>query len=141
MTAFIQYIRFMMWEELVYFAPVIYAVVVSLISGLFFQRYYKTGWGKTLCLLFLFSVNIAFALLVMSPEAKYKSLQVTKADMAWTLAHCRIDVMYAQKATLFSKARDAWRCPDGVTRYLSVEYRGKGDGSDADDKTERRGGE
>jgi hypothetical protein len=48
-----------------------------------------------------------------------------KQDVIYTLKNCRVSAFEAQQAGFLAKAKDAWSCPDGVTRYMDVKYRDK----------------
>ena len=55
----------------------------------------------------------------------YKQIQTNKQDVIYTLKNCRVSAFEAQQAGFLAKAKDAWSCPDGVTRYMDVKYRDK----------------
>ncbi|EPK3263632.1 hypothetical protein MFB87_005461, partial [Klebsiella pneumoniae] len=61
----------------------------------------------------------------LEPESTYKQIQTRKQDVIYTLKNCRISAFEAQQAGFLAKAKDAWSCPDGVTRYMDVRYRDK----------------
>lgn len=60
---------------------------------------------------------------LLNPESKYKAILTNKEDTEYTLQHCKISAFNAQPERQYTRAKDAWSCPDGITRYLSVEYR------------------
>ncbi|MEQ0076698.1 hypothetical protein [Klebsiella sp. CN_Kp116] len=64
------------------------------------------------------------ALGILSPEDTYKETIFRKNDIKYTLTNCKISAFDAQQG--FNGKKDAWACPDGITRYLPVKYRGKG---------------
>ena len=61
----------------------------------------------------------------IEPESTYKQIQTNKQDVIYTLKNCRVSAFEAQQAGFLAKAKDAWSCPDGVTRYMDVKYRDK----------------
>lgn len=64
------------------------------------------------------------ALGILSPEDAYKETMFRKNDIKYTLTNCKISAFDAQQG--FNGKKDAWACPDGITRYLPVKYRGEG---------------
>ncbi|HHH2567843.1 TPA: hypothetical protein ACPZVD_005371, partial [Klebsiella pneumoniae] len=62
---------------------------------------------------------------VLDPESTYKQIINRKENIIYTLRNCRVSAFEAQQAGFLAKAKDAWSCPDGVTRYMDVRYRDK----------------
>ncbi|HCR1107260.1 TPA: hypothetical protein OMU21_004834 [Klebsiella aerogenes] len=59
---------------------------------------------------------------------------INKQNTEYTLQHCKVSAFNAQPETPFTSAKDAWSCPDSVTRYMDVKYRDKGIHSLSDKK-------
>ncbi|HFE3769047.1 TPA: hypothetical protein ACF3LE_004913, partial [Klebsiella pneumoniae] len=70
-------------------------------------------------------VAITEVFVFIEPESTYKQIQTNKQDVIYTLKNCRVSAFEAQQAGFLAKAKDAWSCPDGVTRYMDVKYRDK----------------
>ncbi|EKT4327438.1 TPA: hypothetical protein RRX84_005230 [Klebsiella pneumoniae] len=97
------------------------AVIVSA----FFQRVITSWWGKTLSVILCMVSMITTATGVLDPESTYKQIINRKENIIYTLKNCRVSAFEAQQAGFLAKAKDAWSCPDGVTRYMDVRYRDK----------------
>ncbi|HBS7138081.1 TPA: hypothetical protein MAO99_004795 [Klebsiella pneumoniae] len=51
-----------------------------------------------------------------------------KNNTMYTLTNCKVSAFDAQHG--FNGRKDAWSCPDGITRYLPVKYRPEGSSSE-----------
>ena len=67
---------------------------------------------------------------LLSPEFTYKDIQQGKENISFALKNCRVSAFEAQQAGLLGTTKDAWACPDGITRYLPVKYRSEGGSSE-----------
>ncbi len=81
--------------------------------------------GKAIILIMCIVVAITEVFVFIEPESTYKQIQTNKQDVIYTLKNCRVSAFEAQQAGFLAKAKDAWSCPDGVTRYMDVKYRDK----------------
>lgn len=90
-----------------------------------FQRVITSWWGKTLSVILCMVSMITTATGVLDPESTYKQIINRKENIIYTLRNCRVSAFEAQQAGFLAKAKDAWSCPDGVTRYMDVRYRDK----------------
>ena len=93
----------------------------------------KNRTKRFLSLIIIMVVSFG-TLSLLQPESKYKAMLINKQNTEYTLQHCTVLAFNAQPETPFASAKDAWRCPDGITRYLGVKYRDKGIQSFSDKK-------
>ena len=75
-------------------------------------------------------LHIITAIGILSPEDSYKEIMFRRNNIKYALTNCKISAFDAQQG--FNGKKDAWSCPDGITRYLSVKYRGEGISSGRD---------
>ncbi|WP_224239683.1 hypothetical protein [Klebsiella oxytoca] len=64
------------------------------------------------CLYLLLHLNLSLLIKIFNKE-----------NISFTLKNCKISAFEAQQAGLFGTTKDAWSCPDGITRYPPVKYR------------------
>lgn len=85
----------------------------------------KNRTKRFLSLIIIMVVSFG-TLSLLQPESKYKAMLINKQNTEYTLQHCTVLAFNAQPETPFTSAKDAWHCPDNITRYLEVKYRDKG---------------
>jgi len=122
----IKQVWFILREEPIYFFPVIYSVVSVLFMIYFSVRTFEKMWSRMLGATVISFVIIAFSYSLLSPESTYEDIKKRNDDITFTLKNCKVSAFEAQQAGFLDTAKDAWSCPDGVTRYLPVKYRDKG---------------
>ena len=125
MTDSMKYLWLLLREDSSYIFMLILIVGSAVIVSSFFQRVITSWWGKTLSVILCMVSMITTATGVLEPESTYKQIQTNKQDVIYTLKNCRVSAFEAQQAGFLAKAKDAWSCPDGVTRYMDVRYRDK----------------
>ncbi|MBQ5049033.1 hypothetical protein [Klebsiella pneumoniae] len=125
MTDSMKYLWLLLREDSSYIFMLILIVGSAVIVSSFFQRVITSWWGKTLSVILCMVSMITTATGVLDPESTYKQIQTNKQDIIYTLRNCRVSAFEAQQAGFLAKAKDAWSCPDGVTRYMDVRYRDK----------------
>ena len=89
----------------------------------------KNRMKRLLSLMIIMIVSVG-TLALLQPESKYKAILINKQNTEYTLQHCTVSAFNARPETPFTCAKDAWSCPDGITRYLPVKYRPEGSSSE-----------
>ncbi|GKN26716.1 hypothetical protein NUKP82_37900 [Klebsiella variicola] len=125
MTDSMKYLWLLLREESSYIFMLTLIVGTAVVMSFFLQRLFVSWWGKTIILIMCIVVAITEVFAFLEPESSYKQIQTRKQDVIYTLKNCRIHAFEAQQAGFLAKAKDAWSCPDGVTRYMDVRYRDK----------------
>ncbi|EIX9444389.1 hypothetical protein ML057_004615 [Klebsiella pneumoniae] len=125
MTDSMKYLWLLLREDSSYIFMLILIVGTAVVMSFFLQRLFVSWWGKTIILIMCIVVAITEVFAFLEPESTYKQIQTRKQDVIYTLKNCRISAFEAQRAGFLAKAKDAWSCPDGVTRYMDVRYRDK----------------
>ena len=121
-----KHVWFVLRAEPLYIIPVVYSVVSALGMIFLSLRTYKRLWSRIRGATVTSLVIIVFSYSLLSPESTYKDIQQRKENISFALKNCRVSAFEAQQAGLFGATKDAWSCPDGVTRYLPVKYRSEG---------------
>ena len=125
MTDSMKYLWLLFCEEPSYIFLFVLIVGSAVIVSAFFQRVITSWRGKTLSVILCMVSMITTATGVLDPESTYKQIINRKENIIYTLKNCRVSAFEAQQAGFLAKAKDAWSCPDGVTRYMDVRYRDK----------------
>ncbi|MGK6902368.1 hypothetical protein MMF79_00028700 [Klebsiella pneumoniae] len=125
MTESIKYLWMLLCEESSYIFMLMLIVGTAAVMSFFLQRLFVSWWGKSIILILCIVRVITTATGVLDPESTYKQIINNKQDVIYTLRNCRVSAFEAQQAGFLAKAKDAWSCPDGVTRYMDVRYRDK----------------
>ncbi|ROH03175.1 hypothetical protein BL124_00003800 [Klebsiella pneumoniae] len=125
MTDSMKYLWLLLREDSSYIFMLMLVIVTTVVMSFFLQRLFVSWWGKSIILIMCIVSMITTATGVLEPESTYKQIQTRKQDVIYTLKNCRISAFEAQQAGFLAKAKDAWSCPDGVTRYMDVRYRDK----------------
>lgn len=124
-----KHVWFVLRDEPLYIIPVVYSVVSALGMIFLSLRTYKRLWSRILGATVTSSGIIVFSYSLLSPESTYKDIQQGKENISFALKNCRVSAFEAQQAGLLGTTKDAWSCPDGITRYLPVKYRPEGSSS------------
>ena len=123
MTEAFKYTWLLLKEEPVYIPLIFMITGTGVISVFFVLKDFRSWWSK----LILLVIDVLFCLFIfiaaLEPESTYKNIQQRKENISFTLKNCKISAFEAQQAGLFGTTKDAWSCPDGITRYLPVKYR------------------
>ncbi|HBR3602163.1 MULTISPECIES: hypothetical protein [Klebsiella pneumoniae complex] len=125
MTDSMKYLWLLLREDSSYIFMLMLVFVTTVVMSFFLQRLFVSWWGKSIILIMCIVVAITEVFGFLEPESTYKQIQTRKQDVIYTLKNCRISAFEAQQAGFLAKAKDAWSCPDGVTRYMDVRYRDK----------------
>lgn len=125
MTDSMKYLWLLLREDSSYIFMLMLIVGTAVVMSFFLQRLFVSWRGKTIILIMCIVVAITEVFAFLEPESTYKQIQTRKQDVIYTLKNCRISAFEAQQAGFLAKAKDAWSCPDGVTRYMDVRYRDK----------------
>lgn len=129
MTEAIKQVWFVLREEPMYIIPVMLSCVWGLYLIYFSIYTFERLWSRILGATVMSLVIIFFSYGLLSPESTYKDIQQGKENISFALKNCRVSAFEAQQAGLFGTTKDAWSCPDGITRYLPVKYRPEGSSS------------
>ena len=107
--------------------------VYLLFSFMFLLMSIGFGYGmatlckKTYTKVFVFVLNpivvMYLFLSLIGPKYTYDELMKNRNDVDYAMKNCKVSATNAQTGGILSTAKDAWSCPDGVTRYLPVKYR------------------
>lgn len=124
-----KHVWFVLRDEPLYIIPVVYSVVSALGMIFLSLRTYKRLWSRILGATVTSLGIIVFSYSLLSPESTYKDIQQGKENISFALKNCRVSAFEAQQAGLLGTTKDAWSCPDGITRYLPVKYRPEGSSS------------
>ena len=123
MTEAFKYTWLLLKEEPVY-APLILAIIGAGLVFVFFLQKEITSWPvRILSIVITFMFCSFVSISAIEPESAYTKIQQKKHDVAFILKNCKISAFEAQQAGLLGTTKDAWSCPDGITRYLPVKYR------------------
>ena len=125
MTDSMKYLWLLLREDSSYIFMLMLIVGSAVIVSAFFERVITSWWGKTLSVILCMVSMITTATGVLDPESTYKQIKNRKENIIYTLKNCRVYAFEAQQSGFLAKAKDAWSCPDGVTRYMDVRYRDK----------------
>ena len=130
---FIKYLYLLMKEDSSYviLSIAIFGVIPALLMSSVLRI--KNRTKRFLSLIIIMVVSFG-TLSLLQPESKYKAILINKQNTEYTLQHCKVSAFNVQPETPFTSAKDAWRCPDDITRYLGVKYRDKGIHSLSDKK-------
>ena len=120
-----KYLWLLFREDSSYIFMLMLIVGTAAVMSFFLQRLFVSWWGKAIILIMCIVVAITEVFVFIEPESTYKQIQTNKQDVIYTLKNCRVSAFEAQQARFLAKAKDAWSCPDGVTRYMDVKYRDK----------------
>ncbi|MGR7304920.1 hypothetical protein ACU63J_23040 [Klebsiella aerogenes] len=122
---FIKYLYLLMKENLSYIilSIALFGVLPAMLLPGVLRIKNRTKRFLSLMIIMVFSFGM---LALLQPESKYKAILINKQNTDYTLQHCTVSAFNAQPETLFASVKDAWRCPDDITRYLGVKYRDKG---------------
>ncbi|HDU5846986.1 TPA: hypothetical protein ACYVFU_005427 [Klebsiella pneumoniae] len=125
MTDSMKYLWLLLREDSSYIFMLMLIVGTAVVMSFFLLRLFVSWWGKSIILIMCIVVAITEVFGFLEPESTYKQIQTRKQDVIYTLKNCRISAFEAQQTGFLAKAKDAWSCPDGVTRYMDVRYRDK----------------
>ncbi len=130
---FVKYLYLLMKEDSSYviLSIAIFGVLAALLLPGVLRIKNRTKRFLSLIIIMIISVGM---LALLEPESKYKAILINKQNTEYTLQHCKVSAFNAQPETPFTSAKDAWSCPDSVTRYMDVKYRDKGIHSLSDKK-------
>ena len=107
-----------------FFLAIGMGVIVGCFASRAFERRGLRGCMFSGALIF----HVITALVILSPEDTYKDMIFRKKNTMYTLTNCKVSAFDAQQG--FNGRKDAWSCPDGITRYLPVKYRSEGSSSE-----------
>lgn len=121
-----KFVWLLLKEEPVYIPLILMISGAGFIFAFFVQKGFRSRWSKITCLIGAFLFSLVIFVGALGPESTYKDIQQRKGNISFTLKNCKVSAFEAQQAGLLGTTKDAWSCPDGITRYLPVKYRPEG---------------
>lgn len=129
MTDAFKYIWLLLKEEPVYIALILMIAGTGVIFAYFLKNIFRTQKSRIIWMIAAFLMSVMVSVIAVEPEVTYVKIQKKKNEITFILESCKVSAFEAQQAGLFGATKDAWSCPDGITRYLPVKYRPEGSSS------------
>lgn len=129
MTDAFKYIWLLLKEEPVYIALIFMITGTGVIFAYFLKNIFRTQKSRIIWMIAAFLMSVMVSVIAVEPEVTYVKIQEKKNEITFILENCKVSAFEAQQAGLFGATKDAWYCPDGITRYLPVKYRPEGSSS------------
>lgn len=129
MTDAFKYIWLLLKEEPVYIALILMIAGTGVIFAYFLKNIFRTQKSRIIWMIAAFLMSVMVSVIAVEPEVTYVKIQKKKNEITFILENCKVSAFEAQQAGLFGATKDAWSCPDGITRYLPVKYRPEGSSS------------
>ena len=123
MTEAFKYTWLLLKEEPVYIPLIFMITGTGVISVFFVLKDFRSWWSKLILLVIDVLFCVMVSVIAVEPEVTYLKIQEKKNEITFILENCKVSAFEAQQAGLFGATKDAWSCPDGITRYLPVKYR------------------
>ena len=123
MTEVFQYTWLLLKEEPVYIALIFMITGTGVIFAYFLKNIFRSQKSRIIWMIAAFLMSVMVSVIAVEPEVTYVKIQEKKNEITFILENCKISAFEAQQAGLFGTTKDAWSCPDGITRYLPVKYR------------------
>ncbi|EGV5666638.1 hypothetical protein FC726_21185 [Salmonella enterica] len=119
----IKYIQLIASESGTYLFALMMVIGMGAVFGFAMTRLFKNFFAKAAVV--IFSLAVAFFMFIgfLSPKSTYEEMVNKKNNIDYALKNCKVDALDAQQGGLLGVDKDAWSCPDGVTRYLPTKYR------------------
>lgn len=129
MTEVVKFIWLLLKEEPVYIALILMIMGTGVIFAYFLKNIFRTQKSRIIWMIAAFLMSVMVSVIAVEPEVTYVKIQEKKNEITFILENCKVSAFEAQQAGLFGATKDAWSCPDGITRYLPVKYRPEGSSS------------
>ncbi|EOH1015891.1 MULTISPECIES: hypothetical protein [Enterobacteriaceae] len=129
MTEVVKFIWLLLKEEPVYIALILMITGAGVIFAYFLKNIFRTQKSRIIWMIAAFLMSVMVSVIAVEPEVTYVKIQEKKNEITFILENCKVSAFEAQQAGLFGATKDAWSCPDGITRYLPVKYRPEGSSS------------
>lgn len=129
MTDAFKYTWLLLKEEPVYIPLIFMITGTGIIFAYVLKNIFSSRKSRVLWMIASFLMSVMVSVIAVEPEATYVKIQEKKNEITFILESCKVSAFKAQQAGLFGTTKDAWSCPDGITRYLPVKYRPEGSSS------------
>ncbi|MEQ0076503.1 hypothetical protein ABLV31_24725 [Klebsiella sp. CN_Kp118] len=129
MTEVFKYTWLLLKEESVYGLLILLIIGTGVIFAYFLKNIFRSQKSRIIWMIAAFLMSVMVSVIAVEPEATYVKIQKKKNEITFILENCKVSAFEAQQAGLFGATKDAWSCPDGITRYLPVKYRPEGSSS------------
>lgn len=126
MTDAFEYTWLFLKEEPVYIPLIFMITGTGVIFAYVLKNMFSSRKNRVLWMVASFLMSVMLIVIAVEPEATYVKIQEKKNEITFILENCKISAFEAQQAGLLGTTKDAWSCPDGITRYLPVKYRSEG---------------
>lgn len=123
MTEVFKYTWLLLKEEPVYIALIFMITGIGVIFAYFLKNIFRSQKSRIIWMIASFLMSVMVSVIAVEPEVTYVKIQKKKNEITFILENCKVSAFEAQQAGLFGTTKDAWSCPDGITRYLPVKYR------------------
>lgn len=123
MTEVFKYTWLLLKEEPVYIALIFMITGAGVIFAYFLKNIFRSQKSRIIWMIASFLMSVMVSVIAVEPEVTYVKIQKKKNEITFILENCKVSAFEAQQAGLFGTTKDAWSCPDGITRYLPVKYR------------------
>lgn len=122
MTEVVKFIWLLLKEEPVYIALILMITGTGVIFAYFLKNIFRTKKSRIIWMIAAFLMSVMVSVIAVEPEVTYVKIQEKKNEITFILENCKVSAFEAQQAGLLGTTKDAWACPDGITRYLPVKY-------------------
>ncbi|MCJ3377220.1 hypothetical protein LNY74_06005 [Klebsiella pneumoniae] len=129
MTEVFKYTWLLLKEESVYGLLILLIIGTGVIFAYFLKNIFRSQKSRIIWMIASFLMSVMVSVIAVEPEVTYVKIQKKKNEITFILENCKVSAFEAQQAGLFGATKDAWSCPDGITRYLPVKYRPEGSSS------------
>lgn len=129
MTEVFKYTWLLLKEESVYGLLILLIIGTGVIFAYFLKNIFRSQKSRIIWMIASFLMSVMVSVIAVEPEVTYVKIQKKKNEITFILENCKVSAFEAQQAGLFGATKDAWACPDGITRYLPVKYRPEGSSS------------
>ena len=129
MTEVVKYTWLLLKEEPVYIPLIFMITGTGVIVAYVLKNIFRSQKSRIIWMIAAFLMSVMVSVIAVEPEVTYVKIQKKKNEITFILENCKVSAFEAQRAGLFGATKDAWSCPDGITRYLPVKYRPEGSSS------------
>ncbi|HED3236241.1 hypothetical protein [Klebsiella oxytoca] len=129
MTEVVKYTWLLLKEEPVYIPLIFMITGTGVIFAYVLKNIFRSQKSRIIWMIAAFLMSVMVSVIAVEPEVTYVKIQKKKNEITFILENCKVSAFEAQRAGLFGATKDAWSCPDGITRYLPVKYRPEGSSS------------
>lgn len=124
-----KFVWLLLKEEPVYIPLILMITGAGVIFAYVLKNIFISRKSRVLWMVASFLMSVMLIVIAVEPETTYVKIQEKKNEITFILENCKISAFEAQQAGLLGTKKDAWSCPDGITRYLPVRYRLEGSSS------------